>query len=180
MSTPPRNLTPPWPGPTSVALPLSRSGLVRASLAVHIAILIMVLGAVAAVAPTNITVWAGTLLCLAMIYAPVSFFLWEISTWLRRVPPVIMDADAIELQRTGPVPWDAIREVVIGPRKIRLELLGGEGPHTHADWWTRDHEGLMSDGGAGHIHVPLRWVDAAPHAIAALMRNVTAVPVRIE
>lgn len=180
MSTPPCTLTPPWPEATGVALPLSRSGLVRASLAVHIAFLITVLGVVAAVAPTDITVWGGTLFGLAMMYAPMSFCLWEISTWIRRVPPVIVDANAIELQRTGPVPWDAIREVVIGRRQIRLELLGGDGPRRHADWWTRDHEGLMGDGDVGHIHVPLRWVDAAPHAIAALIRRVTAVPVRVE
>ena len=112
---------------------------------------------------------------------------WEIVVMFRRVPPVVVDASGIDLQGSGPVPWQEIRAVVCDRRRLWLELnrdtAAFVASRTFPPWFTAAHENLLGDAAwiaPGHIHVPVRWVHATPDELAIQLRRFATVPVRME
>ncbi len=171
----------------AIALQANRSGLVREEFAFVLLLvvpsLLLTAGCVVAY-PQDPRGW----LMLA-IFVPLWAFAFagKILVWLRRIPPVVVDPIAIDLQGTGPVPWGEIRAVVIDRRRLWLELNRDTAAFVAArafpPWFTTAHENLLGDAAwiaPGHIHVSLRWIDATPEEIATQIRRFATVPVRMK
>ena len=173
----------PSPG-NAIALQVNRRGLVREEFAL-VALWAVPLAAGCVVAyPQDPRAWL-MLAAFVVLWAFTSA--GEILVWLRRIPPVMVDPIAIDLQGTGPVPWGEIRAVVIDRRRLWLELNRDTAAFVAArafpPWFTAAHENLLGDAAwiaPGHIHVPLRWIDATPEQTATQIRRFATVPVRNE
>jgi hypothetical protein len=170
----------------AIALPLNRRGLIReeffsADLIICLW-LPMLFCMILFVLAGGVVAWVGLaifVVCLWLCYV------WSVSIWLRRIPAVVVDPIAIDLQGTGPVPWGEIRAVVIDRRRLWLELNRDTAAFVAArafpPWFTPAHENLLGAAAwiaPGHIHVPLRWVDATSEEIATHIRRFAPVPVR--
>jgi hypothetical protein len=148
--------------------------------------------------PVNVMMLVPTLLLAALFVAAGSWVMWiglatiaglsalaharTFLVWLRRIPAIVVDADAIDLQGSGPIPWDAIRNVVVDSRRVFVELreeartFGVDEPCP--PWFSAAHDDLMGDGRSnGGINVPVRWIDASADEIAAVLRPFAPVPV---
>jgi hypothetical protein len=160
---------------TEHELVLDRAALGRRLLAGFLATLAVALP-IALVGSGPVTGW---LLAACIVGLWWMAFAWSVSIWWRRISPIIVCANAIELQASGPVPWDEIRAVVIDRRRVWLELNDRPGTTHPRPWLTAAHENLMGDGGGGDINVPVRWVAATPDEIATQIRRFAPVPIRM-
>jgi hypothetical protein len=174
----------------AIPLPLNRRGLVREAFADPVLLLLQVpiyvggvLLMVGAAIAGDLWGWPMAGVFVGLLWLGSA---WSVWTWLRRIPLVVIDANGIDLQATGAVPWNEIRAVVIDHRRLWLELnrdtAAFVAARTFPSWFTTAHLNLLGDAACiapGPIHVALRWVDATPQEIAAQIRRFTTVPVRM-
>jgi hypothetical protein len=117
--------------------------------------------------------WAWLL--LAVLVSQVAVRLWAPEKRYESAaaaPPIVLDGEAIDFDRRGPVPWSAIRRICVTDRAVSIELLD-EQDAVQQPWFTRAHFEHDECGSYVRLSVALDRLDASAAEIAAALRPFT-------